>query len=142
MKRTILFIFFCLNAFILIVGCAGTAGSITDVSGNKTIVRRMTISPSSSIKILDGNAVRSIQLKSLKQVIIHTRETRNIEGDLFYLATLVFRDKKSDEKKYGNENNKGKTFISISGVLEGRSKGGNYRITLDKVSEIDFIYKD
>jgi hypothetical protein len=124
----------------LAAGCASVNGSIKDTAENTTVVKRMRVTPAGSLKVLDGGAIRSISLGVIKKLSMDPRDMKSVDGDLFYGATIVFRDNNSAELSFGAENKKKNVYVSVGSALQGKSKGGEYTISLEKVEEVEFLY--
>jgi hypothetical protein len=121
----------------LILGCA-VKGTVVDVNGNKTSVKRIQLSPRSEMLVLDGASTRTVRLGSIEKLVIEPDRSMNRGGRLFYGADIEFRE---TDEPYGNENSKPNTYIGVGGYLTGRSRAGTYRIPLDQISEVDFVYE-
>jgi hypothetical protein len=124
----------------LATGCVSVNGSIKDSASNTTVVKEMRVFPTGSLKVLDGGAIRSISLNVIKKLSIDPSEMKSVDGDLYYGATIIFRDDNAAALSFGAENKKKGVYVSVGSALQGKSKGGQYSIGIEKVAEIEFLY--
>ncbi len=129
---------YCLLTSAALLLCCAVKGTVIDAGGNKTSVKRIKLSPRSEMLVLDGASIRTVRLRSLEKLVVEPDRSMSRGGQLFYGADIVFRE---TDEPYGNENSKPNTYIGVGGYLTGRSRAGTYRIPLDQISEVDFVYE-
>jgi hypothetical protein len=132
------FIGWCILAsWALLLNCS-VKGTVVDIGGNKTMVKGIKLSPHPEILVLDGASTRSLGIRRIDKLVIKSDRSRICEGRLFYGAEIDFRE---TDDPYGNENRKPNTFVGVGGYLTGTSRAGTYRIPLDQITEVEFVYE-
>ncbi len=121
----------------LLLNCS-VKGTVVDIGGNKTTVSRIKLTPDPEILVLDGASTRSVGVRRIDKLVIKSDRSRVREGRLFYGAQIDFRE---TDDLYGNEDRKPNTYVGVGGYLTGRSRAGTYRIPLDQITEVEFVYE-
>jgi hypothetical protein len=133
------FILLLVSLFVIssLFGCGITA-EIACVSGVKTEVEDIKISTSSQkILILDGDASRQLRVKDIDIITILPVQTCTIDGKLYYQARIQLKN--GVKIGYDSQGKKETmAFICLNETVFGKSNGGEYSVSLDKISEINF----
>jgi hypothetical protein len=116
-----------------LAGC-NSEGYITDQSNIETYVKNLTLCGDSYLTVASGGAARSVPLASISSIVVASEENRTINGQLYFCASIEFRDgTKLDAKTKANVP---LTFVQVSGSLCGDSQKGRYSISLAKVYKV------
>lgn len=118
-------------------GCGITA-VVTDFQNGKSEVKHVKVAPlEKRIKILDGDAVRVIELRHIERISFFPAGARTFEGSVYYQTGILLKD--GTQIGYSTEDTvkHADAFICVDGALSGETKKGVYSISFDKVMEIE-----
>lgn len=114
-------------------GC-NTTGYITDQANRETYVTNLSLCGDKYLTITSGGATQSVPLEAVSRIVMANEETSTIGGNLYFCATVEFRDGSKLDAK--NKTNSPLTYILVSSSLCGESQKGQYTISLANVSKV------
>jgi hypothetical protein len=117
----------------VVAGCH-TEGYVTDLSNIETYVKNLSLCGDKYLTIMNGGAVRNVPLEAVSRIVMANEETRTISGQLYFCATLEFRDGSKLDAK--NKSNTPLTYVLVSCSLCGDSQKGRYTIGLNNVYKV------
>jgi hypothetical protein len=115
---------------VLFAGC-NLEGYITDQSNLETYVKNISLCGDKYLTIVTGGALRTVPLEAISRIAVANEESRTINGQLYFCASVEFRDGTRLDAK--NKSNTPLTYILTSGSLCGDSQKGRYTISLANV---------
>jgi len=122
----------------IFAGC-DIQGYVTDQNKQDTQVTHMSICDGHPVRIVSGGAVKDVPLEAFSVITITNDETRSIGGELYFCASVTFRDGSKLDAR--NKENAPITFVNVGASLCGESEKGTFSIGLANVSRVSFSYK-
>ena len=123
----------CAACVAIMTGC-NSEGYITDQSNIETYVKNLTLCGDKYLTIASGGATRSVPLEALSRIVMANEETRTINGQLYFCASVEFRDGTKLDAK--TKSNSPLTYILVGSSLCGDSQKGRYTIGLANVYKV------
>jgi hypothetical protein len=117
----------------ILPGC-NSEGYVTDQSNIETYVKNVTLCGDRYLTVASGGARRSVPLGAVSRIVMANEETKTINGQLYFCASVEFRDGSKLDAK--TKSNAPLTFVLVSGSLCGDSQKGHYTISLANVSKL------
>jgi hypothetical protein len=125
-------------ALVWLSGCALKA-TVTDFTESRTEIEGVSLGRNNVVILYDGAGMRQVKIADLARIAIFPMDTRTINGRLFFMAEVVFRKSGAvlgvSTLDTGVKN---RVFISVEEELRGKTEGGAYAISLDRIAEVKF----
>jgi predicted heme/steroid binding protein len=135
LKRSFLLIALSVVAMAIMSGC-DVAGTVIDLSNAQTDVTGMHVSGKGTITAFSGGAVHEIALDALESISLYQGETRVINGELYLVGDVFFKDGTHMSSHDKLHDNAALTFISVNATILGKSNRGDFSADLSNVLKI------
>ncbi len=122
-----------------ILGCAPRfIATVTDSSGQRRELGAVTTDKGGVIEVLDGPALRHINLKNIQTVLIKNTSTASHNGELYYAAELWLTDSTKILSYLLPNGKRTEAYVNVSRTLIGKTAAGRYEIPFKDVRQIRF----
>ena len=131
----------CLPFLACLTASCTVGGKVTDIRDKSTVVRWLRVEGTRTLKVLDGDAPRRVPLARIRTMRIYGDMSRTYDRDLYYLAEIVFSDGTKIGSTGHSNDRRATAYVAVGDVLQGRTKAGDFEISLHDVSRLEIVLK-
>jgi len=136
MKHLLLFLYF----LAISIGCAGSLRAVIfDANGLKKEVYNITTDKGGIIEVLDGLAVRRLNLKKVSVIKISPKETKSYKGELYYLTEIWLTDGNKIQSYVLPDGRRSGSYINVNSSIIAKTDNGTYTIKIKDIRQVKFI---
>jgi len=119
------------------LGGCGISGTVVDRMGFQTAVTNLRAEPAHTVRILLGDSMWDIPLKSIESLEVDSINYRTINGEIFFPAKINFSNRGTTPPPGKGKMSDSRIFICAGTTLVGKNKNGSFSISMDKVSKLN-----